>query len=166
MLATVLAQPSHHEGLDDFLFTYITKRGTFPTADVHDHTESAIADLTRTTIASLVAAGANINSRQAPSGPTALHALIWSYARGEHQLLGRLTLGSTILTTRLTRERAWYLRFLVEQCGADPFSQWQGKTPTETLALGWKNLREEERAIADEILEVSVSGGDGLGSLP
>ncbi|KAK3315426.1 hypothetical protein B0H66DRAFT_536296 [Apodospora peruviana] len=116
-LSTVLESPSHHQDLNELLYSYITTKRALALA-------GRKIDLARVTVSRLIQAGADINYRPALGGPTALHVLCSSYVdRPVHQTYG------SIYADWDRPQEGHFIRFLVGGCHADPTLEWEGKTP-------------------------------------
>ncbi|KAL6859773.1 hypothetical protein ACO1O0_003797 [Amphichorda felina] len=133
MLSMIIANPEYRQDLNTLLFTYITAKGTSK--------KSRVSDLTRATMSSLIAAGADINARERPdgSGPTVLHILAQHYSRNWYR--------------DITPRSVEFVRYLVEQCHADTSADWAG-TAADYMARemptssGGKNVFIEEIVVA------------------
>ncbi|KAH8899351.1 hypothetical protein GQ53DRAFT_758562 [Thozetella sp. PMI_491] len=152
LLDAMLADPSQHEDIHTLLYTYITAKGTRPKLDVYSSAKPTVTDLTLATVTRLLGAGADINTRPTSGDPTALHVLCWRYSKAEYLHDSGAEPSNLNFTERLNSNRARFLRFLVEQCGADPMAEWQGRRPAETLRLGRVKLGDTEKTRVDELI--------------
>lgn len=152
LLTRLLSHDEIHEPLDMFLHNYITTKGTC-TKTIHRQPCSShlsIGPLATLTIRRLIVHGADINFRlpqdyKTSPRPTPLHSLAYFYGNGECASLDhRLKFAQ-----RITSERVEFVRFLVEECGADLEESWEGRgTAGEILAKGVRRLGDKERMLA------------------
>ena len=133
MLSMITAHPDYRQDLDHILWTYLEK-------NCIRIKPGKLSDLTRATVASLLAAGADINAREMPKGPTILHALCKNY-RGYWGFLDR--------------DCVEFVRFLVEECHADPRADYFG-TPADKLMEEIHRFSGDEAryAFLKEILDI------------
>ncbi|KAK3897302.1 hypothetical protein C8A05DRAFT_19909 [Staphylotrichum tortipilum] len=178
LISLIIRHLTPHE-MGEFLHAYIVRTGTCrrtPRKSLFvtpSHcAQHEISGLARATVRVLLAAGADINYRLSmhdswlyhrdpnceytnKDGPeyglTALHAIcVWLAGRAwEEEPLGSWQ--PTCRGFRHTPSRAAFLRFLVEECGADTGARYLGRTPAEALVqfrrpeLDATEIDEEER---------------------
>jgi hypothetical protein len=141
--------------LGEFFYAYAFTKASCPRFGPQGHLgyhgagAHKIGDLATTTVVALLAAGADVNHRHRRSetepwrndaghvevGPMALHS-ICRWLAGHPPRAPRDPPPSWQRDCggfRHTPDRAGFIRFLVEECGADPRARFQGRTPAEIL---------------------------------
>jgi hypothetical protein len=160
IMSSTAALLAPHE-LGEFLHAYIVRKGTCPRqprrwrgGPHHRSAEDEIGDLAMTTVSVLLAAGADMNHRYhslSPSGrieeiqrgdggrgtydeATALHGIcLWLAGRASEEYSEIEGWRPSCRGLRHTRRRTRFIRYLVEECGADRGAKYLGWTPAEML---------------------------------
>ncbi len=157
------------DDLGEFLHAYVVRKGTCPrhgAPDLWNHQSQAdeIGDLARPTITELLAAGADVNHREIDSWrttplederrPTALHAICLWLAGKSYEEKTCNEWRPRCRGFRHTLRRAEFVRFLVEECGADGRMRYEGRTAAEILVqLRLPKVGKEEIGHGDWVVE-------------
>lgn len=139
MLDMIIVNPAYRQDLDTLLFDYITTKGMSKLCGV---SPPEISDLTRATARSLLAAGADIDAREGPDGPTALYTLCDHYRKG-----------------RFSTHKCEFIRLLVKQYHANPWAKcgsFEHNTPAAHIKSALEKGRYMEKA--KPLLEALVAG--------
>ncbi|KXX72967.1 hypothetical protein MMYC01_210593 [Madurella mycetomatis] len=139
--------------LGEFFHAYIVCKVTCPSRSppsgpledqrFHGPEVHKIGDLATTTVAALLATGADANHRHHKTslrndgqgdGPTALHSIcLWLVGRDPKEKNLLFGWKPRCSGFRHTPDRVQFIQFLVEACGADAGARYQGRTPAEIL---------------------------------